>query len=396
MEVLRGTCDINHNRHSRIKPKRRSFNCFSWYIIFITVFSTACVFSICKNAIVNHVSFGLTINKGYEIADDGSFIVVTSSGRKVCAKTYLRPYNLDCSHVWIQGENKQRISALIIYHIDEVLDTEYTYGKPYDSDFFLFSHGNNTDIGHMFYLCFKLCLMLKVNLVSYDYSGYGYSTGKTTERNLYENIVLVYDYLVEQLKVESKRIILYGNSIGSATSCYIASHPDLYPIGGLILHSPLASGLRIFFKSISKSHWFDAFNNIEFLKKSSLIPIFIIHGTCDSQIPLSHAIQLACIVKERHDHLNNIIEPTIEPKSDLEAEERSIHKNTESVIFSPKSQFMHKIKDYDVSSYTDKYIRTWWVEGADHNNIEVKYSGAYYEQLLSFLDLCRHWRTSAL
>jgi len=37
----------------------------------------------------------------------------------------------------------------------------------------------------------------------------------------------------------------YGRSIGSGPSLYLASHPKC-PVSGVILHSPLASGLRLF------------------------------------------------------------------------------------------------------------------------------------------------------
>jgi len=36
----------------------------------------------------------------------------------------------------------------------------------------------------------------------------------------------------------------YGRSIGSGPSLYLSSHPR-YPVSGVILHSPIASGLRL-------------------------------------------------------------------------------------------------------------------------------------------------------
>ncbi|RRT59543.1 hypothetical protein BHM03_00047399 [Ensete ventricosum] len=44
----------------------------------------------------------------------------------------------------------------------------------------LYSHGNAADLGQMLDLFFELRAHLRVNIMSYDYSGYGASTGKGT------------------------------------------------------------------------------------------------------------------------------------------------------------------------------------------------------------------------
>ncbi|QHO00866.1 Alpha/beta hydrolase domain-containing proteinB [Arachis hypogaea] len=45
---------------------------------------------------------------------------------------------------------------------------------------FLYSHGNAADLGQMIDLFMYLRAQLRVNIMSYDYSGYGASTGKGT------------------------------------------------------------------------------------------------------------------------------------------------------------------------------------------------------------------------
>uniref|UniRef100_A0A7N0TBW9 Uncharacterized protein n=1 Tax=Kalanchoe fedtschenkoi TaxID=63787 RepID=A0A7N0TBW9_KALFE len=44
----------------------------------------------------------------------------------------------------------------------------------------LYSHGNAADLGQMMDLFVELRAHLRVNVMSYDYSGYGASTGKVT------------------------------------------------------------------------------------------------------------------------------------------------------------------------------------------------------------------------
>lgn len=46
----------------------------------------------------------------------------------------------------------------------------------------LYSHGNAADLGQMLDLFVDLSTHLRVNLMGYDYSGYGQSTGKTSRQ----------------------------------------------------------------------------------------------------------------------------------------------------------------------------------------------------------------------
>lgn len=59
-------------------------------------------------------------------------------------------------------------------------------------------------------------------------------------------------------------------------------------MGGVILHSPMASGLLIYASKYSNPSWYDCFVNI---KKVPYIraPIFLIHGTKDNYIPIRNS-----------------------------------------------------------------------------------------------------------
>lgn len=52
----------------------------------------------------------------------------------------------------------------------------------------LFSHGNAVDLGQMSSFYIGLGTRINCNIFSYDYSGYGVSSGKPTEKNLYADI----------------------------------------------------------------------------------------------------------------------------------------------------------------------------------------------------------------
>ncbi|KAI3699457.1 hypothetical protein L2E82_43791 [Cichorium intybus] len=163
----------------------------------------------------------------------------------------------------------------------------------------LYSHGNAADLGQMFELFVELSLRLRVNLVGYDYSGYGQSTGKPSECNTYADIDAVYKCLKEKYEVKDDQLILYGQSVGSGPTIELASRiPDLR---GVVLHSPILSGLRVLYP-VKRTYWFDIYKNIE---KISLVscPVLVIHGTSDEVVDHSHGKQLWELCKNKYEPL---------------------------------------------------------------------------------------------
>jgi fermentation-respiration switch protein FrsA (DUF1100 family) len=55
---------------------------------------------------------------------------------------------------------------------------------------------------------------LQCNIISYDYSGYGASHGKASERNMYADIEATYNSIKQRYHIPDSKIILYGQSIG--------------------------------------------------------------------------------------------------------------------------------------------------------------------------------------
>lgn len=108
----------------------------------------------------------------------------------------------------------------------------------------IYSHGNATDIGAMFPIQVVLSHSLDCNVVVYDYSGYGESGGVPLECNTYRDIKAVYDYVLDELAAgEPSNVIIYGQSVGSGPCCHLAASED--SLGGMILHSPFTSGMRV-------------------------------------------------------------------------------------------------------------------------------------------------------
>ncbi|KAG4969648.1 hypothetical protein JHK85_036069 [Glycine max] len=147
----------------------------------------------------------------------------------------------------------------------------------------LYSHGNAADLGQMYELFSELSIHLRVNLMGYDYSGYGQSSGKPSEQNTYADIEAVYKCLQEKYGAKEEDIVLYGQSVGSGPTIDLASRlPNLRAV---ILHSPILSGLRVMY-SVKRTYWFDIYK-----------------GTADDVVDCSHGKQLWENCKQKYEPL---------------------------------------------------------------------------------------------
>ncbi|XP_022669267.1 protein ABHD17B-like [Varroa jacobsoni] len=152
----------------------------------------------------------------------------------------------------------------------------------------LFSHGNAIDLGQMSSFYLGLGTRINCNIFSYDYSGYGVSTGKPSEKNLYADIDAAWQALRTRYGISPENIILYGQSIGTVPTVDLASR---YEVGAVVLHSPLMSGMRVAFPQTKRTWFFDAFPSIDKIPKISS-PVLVIHGTEDELIDFSHGLAI--------------------------------------------------------------------------------------------------------
>jgi len=177
--------------------------------------------------------------------------------------------------------------AAVIYRVrrDKLTDRTKTI---------IYSHGNATDVGAMHFISSVLARSCNVNVVMYDYSGYGASGGIPLEANTYRDIKMVYKYTVEQVAGgDESNIVVYGQSVGSGPSCYIASKRK--NVGGLVLHSPFMSGMRVLTPSRALA-CLDIFPNVDRIKNVQC-PVMVIHGQLDAEVDVAHGVALHNAVK---------------------------------------------------------------------------------------------------
>ena len=155
----------------------------------------------------------------------------------------------------------------------------------------LFSHGNAEDLGdlsgHL-----EQFRQHGFSAIAYDYSGYGTSSGKPTERAARLNVEAVYDYLVTKRGIAPDRIIIWGRSIGSGPSVHLAANR---PAAGLVIECGFVSAFRVLTRV--RLLPFDRFDNLRALERVTC-PVLIIHGTDDEIIPFWHGQRLFDTARE--------------------------------------------------------------------------------------------------
>lgn len=152
----------------------------------------------------------------------------------------------------------------------------------------LFSHGNAVDLGQMCAFFYGLGSRINCNVFGYDYSGYGASSGRPSEKNLYADILAAWQALHTKLNVPASCIILYGQSIGTVPTVDLAAR--VRP-AAVVLHSALMSGMRVAFPDTRRTWCCDAFPSIDKIHRVNA-PTLVIHGTEDEVIDFSHGLAI--------------------------------------------------------------------------------------------------------
>ena len=176
----------------------------------------------------------------------------------------------------------------------------FFFERPGASLCVLYLHANATDCGAMLPTYSAFGRRLRVHVLAVEYNGYGGADGSATVRDVEADAAAGYDEAL-RLGFAPDRVVLYGQSVGSGPACWLASRK---PVAGVVLHSPIASGIRALAGggACSPVHVYaclDPFNNLREVAKIDA-PVFVIHGTADEEIPCAHGRMLADRAKISH------------------------------------------------------------------------------------------------
>lgn len=163
-----------------------------------------------------------------------------------------------------------------------------------DAPIYLYFHGNADGLNERA-TRFAYLASTGAGVLAFSYRGYGGSGGAPTEALLHSDAREIYAALSKSYP--EKRIILFGESLGTGVALELATH--VKP-AGIILDSP-------YYSVVERAHasypWLpvslllqDQFRSDLFIRNVDA-PILILHGTQDELIPLSDSERLTALGK---------------------------------------------------------------------------------------------------
>ena len=154
----------------------------------------------------------------------------------------------------------------------------------------VFFHGN---AGNLFNRVHKLNELhkLEINILIISWRGFSGNLGKPTEKNFYQDAQKSIEWLNSK-GIESKKIILYGESLGTGVAVELAQK-NIF--NSIILESPFTSMVKtakIYYPylpvNLLLKDKYDSINKIHKITK----PILIMHGMKDDLVPYIMSVEL--------------------------------------------------------------------------------------------------------
>jgi len=164
----------------------------------------------------------------------------------------------------------------------------------------IYLHGNGGNLSHLDWLGESLAVK-GFDVLLFDYRGYGKSDGAATdERALYADADAAYEYISKTRGVPPEKIVLYGQSLGTAAAVDVAARR---PCGALIIESGLSSASDM---AASLIPWLPRFthrltrNRLDSVGKLPKVgcPVLVAHGDRDEVIPFEQANRLFAAAPE--------------------------------------------------------------------------------------------------
>jgi len=237
----------------------------------------------------------------------GVLIVVGVSPTK-CLYDYDSPLNF----VMFREPNNKYSDQLVNLWIDKSwrsdgkrIPCRIEYGYPYDTPhedrkLIIYSHGNAEDLLNCSQFTRELSESLHMDVVCWDYSGYGLNDIDRFERTA-EGINLslqtLVSHMVQQKGYKISNILLWGYSLGTGPSTHMASllSQRNTPAAGLILfgaYSSILDVVRDMSKDLTQKDLSQIFSerwNTKEIIGQVTSPILLMHGQSDGMIKSSHA-----------------------------------------------------------------------------------------------------------
>ena len=161
----------------------------------------------------------------------------------------------------------------------------------------LMCHGNGGNIGDRLHPI-GLFHELGLNVLIFDYRGYGESAGKPSEAGTYQDARAAWQYLAAKRNTPPDKIVVFGRSLGGAVAAWLAE--QVAPVA-LILEATFTSipdmGARLYpwlpIRLLSQYRY----NTLARLERIHC-PVLIAHSRDDNMIPFEHGQKLFAAARE--------------------------------------------------------------------------------------------------
>jgi fermentation-respiration switch protein FrsA (DUF1100 family) len=156
----------------------------------------------------------------------------------------------------------------------------------------IFMHGN-AEFADDWLPTFEDVAAWGVGALLLEYPGYGASAGSPSERSINEAALAAYDWAQRDSRIDGKRIVPYGRSLGGGPAVRLAVDRKA---PALILESSFTSVADFAAQVLAPGFLVrDRFDSVTTLA-SYRGPLLVVHGSRDSVIPIAHGRALAAAV----------------------------------------------------------------------------------------------------
>lgn len=96
-------------------------------------------------------------------------------------------------------QNSQQRKTMLITSSEQYIPVIFIPAKYFTNKIILYFHANAEDIGITYSLVKQFTDQLKVNAVIVEYPGYGIYKGKPNVKQIFEDTLIIFDYLVNDV-----------------------------------------------------------------------------------------------------------------------------------------------------------------------------------------------------
>ena len=156
------------------------------------------------------------------------------------------PNWIDLSFYSLPKKNGKRITSVHIVNKSLMSNNPYML----DSNAILYCHENETDLLRLIPFLIDISIQMKIDIISFDYTGFGDTKEKPKNTTLSEDGEITINFILSHLKYKINNLVIFGKGIGAIPSIHLAVMNQYQNCKGLILYMPLIIRSKIDIKNM--------------------------------------------------------------------------------------------------------------------------------------------------